>query len=190
MPSEIILLFQTDVKSLWMPKNASIFLASFTNSWSVHNWKQFLNIIDQKLVKQPFISLLENTTKLKQSFSRSCLNIVSTYETRLAPLISRFKSQRQILIQITSSRVGPRGRGGKRKSTRIKKKPWFNNWKLKPLLWLDLDWFWNTEEHRSLSQVCLTVLKPMWIRQMKNYLKIHHGHVPLQWNFILAKIVH
>ena len=64
MPSESILLFQTDVKALGTPKNTPIFLASLTNSWSVHNWKQFLNIINQKLVKQPFISLLDNTKKL------------------------------------------------------------------------------------------------------------------------------
>lgn len=64
MHSESILLFQTDVKALGTTENTPIFLASLTNSWSVHNWKQFLNIIYQKLVKQPFISLLYNTIKL------------------------------------------------------------------------------------------------------------------------------
>lgn len=55
----IILLFQTDVKTLRAPENAAIFLASLSNCRSVHNWKQFLHIINEKLVKQPFIPLLQ-----------------------------------------------------------------------------------------------------------------------------------
>jgi len=53
-----LLFFQTDIKTLRTPKNASVFLACFSNRWSVNNRKQFLNIIDQKLVEQPFIPLL------------------------------------------------------------------------------------------------------------------------------------
>ena len=55
-----ILLFQTDEKALRSPVNFPILLASFAYSWSVHNWKQFFNIIDEKLVEQPFISLLQD----------------------------------------------------------------------------------------------------------------------------------
>lgn len=53
-----LLFFQTDEKTLWAPEDTPILLARFTNSWSVDNWKQLLNIIDEKLVEQPFISLL------------------------------------------------------------------------------------------------------------------------------------
>ena len=41
-----ILLFQTDVKALRTPENATVLLASLANSWSVHNREKFLNIID------------------------------------------------------------------------------------------------------------------------------------------------
>lgn len=71
IPAESILLFQTDVEALGTTKNAAIFLTRLTNSWSIHNWKQFLNIINKELVKKPFIRLLNNTPKLHQSFSES-----------------------------------------------------------------------------------------------------------------------
>lgn len=61
-----ILLFQTDVKSLRTPENATVLLASLTNSWSVHNRKKLLNIINKKFVKQPFIPLLQSNIEWHQ----------------------------------------------------------------------------------------------------------------------------
>lgn len=68
--SKDILLFQTDEKALRSPVNASILLASFTYGWRVHNWKQFFNVIDEKLVEQPFISLLQDQmmVDMKENF--------------------------------------------------------------------------------------------------------------------------
>jgi hypothetical protein len=66
-----LLLFQTDVKTLRASENAPIFLTSLANCRSVHNWQKFLHIIDQKLVKQPFIPLLEihhGHVSLKRNF--------------------------------------------------------------------------------------------------------------------------
>ncbi|GMQ07178.1 hypothetical protein CsSME_00051482 [Camellia sinensis var. sinensis] len=40
------------------PENAPILRASLSNSWSVDNWEKFLNIVNEKLVKQPLIPLL------------------------------------------------------------------------------------------------------------------------------------
>ena len=53
-----ILLFQTNKKTLRTPEDTPIFLACLTNSRSVDDWEQLLNIVDQKLVEQPFIHLL------------------------------------------------------------------------------------------------------------------------------------
>ena len=46
------------VKTLRVLENAPILLASLTYSWSIDNWEQFLNIINEKFVEQPFIPLL------------------------------------------------------------------------------------------------------------------------------------
>lgn len=54
----VILLFQAYVKTLRAPEDASEFLASLTNSWSVDNWEQFLHIINEKFVEQPLIPFL------------------------------------------------------------------------------------------------------------------------------------
>lgn len=62
------LLFQADVKTLWPPENAPVLLASLAHCGSVHNRKQFLHIIDQKLVKQSLISFLKDS----ESSAPSC----------------------------------------------------------------------------------------------------------------------
>lgn len=67
--SKDILLFQTDEKALRSPVNAPILLASFAYGWRVHNWKQFFNVIDEKLVEQPFISLLQDDGRHEGKFS-------------------------------------------------------------------------------------------------------------------------
>lgn len=56
-----ILLFQADVETLWLPENATILLASLTNCWCVHNWKQLLDVINQKLVEQPLVPFLKDS---------------------------------------------------------------------------------------------------------------------------------
>lgn len=112
-----VLLSQTDVKTLRMPENAPIFLASLTNCWGVHNRKQFLNIINQKLIKEPFISLLYNTSRKPQGKDEK---LITPYN----------------------------------------------------VICIDLKF--------QLFQLVQAI----------NYLKIHHGNVPMQWNFILAKILH
>lgn len=59
------LLIQTYVKTLRSLEDAPIFLASLTNSWSVDNWEQLLNIVNKKFVEQPIISLLQTAMKNK-----------------------------------------------------------------------------------------------------------------------------
>lgn len=53
-----LLLFQADIESLRTPENAAVLLASFTYDGCVDYGKQLLDIVYQKLVKEPFISLL------------------------------------------------------------------------------------------------------------------------------------
>ena len=62
------LLIQTYVKTLRSLEDAPVFLASLTNSWSIDNWEQLLNIVNKKFVEQPFISLLQTEMKKKLNY--------------------------------------------------------------------------------------------------------------------------
>ena len=60
--------------TLRTPEYAPIFLASLTNGRSIYNREQFLNIINEKFVKQPFIPLLYTRTR-----TTCCVSYFSTF---------------------------------------------------------------------------------------------------------------
>lgn len=53
-----ILLIQADEQPLRTSENASVLLTSFTDSWCVYKWKQFLDMVDEELIEQMLIPLL------------------------------------------------------------------------------------------------------------------------------------
>lgn len=55
-----------------MCEDAPVLLAGLTNSRCIYNWKQLLNIINQKLVEQPFIPFL--CTSKNKSYINKQLN--------------------------------------------------------------------------------------------------------------------
>lgn len=79
-----ILLFQADVQALRTAEDATILLASLTDRRSVHNRKQFFNIINKELVKQPLIPLLLSK-KAKQCL---CERNKLSFESDSHPLVT------------------------------------------------------------------------------------------------------
>lgn len=89
---KIVLLFQADVESLRPPEYTPVFLTRLTNSWCIHNRKQLLNIVYQKLIEQSLIPLLHNINInvsiygyaicIYRMCSKLCMNCKMSYTCR------------------------------------------------------------------------------------------------------------